>query len=88
MNRVENVRITAADILANSASGNPRWRLHVDGLGTFLTEPDGQIGYAIENFTKSTIADTFCIGDGVPPVTLLLNDASRVIGIEKDGTVL
>jgi len=37
-----------AERLNNSASGNPRWRLHTD-RGSFITSSDASCNYEVEN---------------------------------------
>lgn len=86
--RIDNVQIRAAERRRNSVNGNPTWALHTSE-GTFMTEKDASLGYGIENYTNSHHPDTFVIGDGVPPVTLIVTSkAARVCYIEKDGVVL
>jgi hypothetical protein len=88
--KIENVSITAANRLQNSASGNPRWRLHTS-IGEFFTETDASLGHAITNLQNAEHADTYAIGAGAAPVTLLVRDnglATKVYGIERDGVAL
>lgn len=85
-NRIDDIVINSAERVRNSGYGNPTWRL-TTSMGTFLTQKDGAIGYAIENFTNSRFPETFVIGNPAgPKVTLVLGGVgNRVVGIERDG---
>lgn len=43
-------RLTHVERLPASRLGNPRFRLTLDERETFLTQTDGAVGYAVDNF--------------------------------------
>lgn len=87
-NKIHDVTIHAAIRRNNSVNGNPTWSLETSA-GTFLTGTDAALGYSISNYTNSRHPDTFVIGDGVPPVTLVVTSRGRrVVYIERDGKVM
>lgn len=45
---METHKITQISRLRNSASGNPRWKIVLDGSIAVYTEPDSDLGYTID----------------------------------------
>jgi hypothetical protein len=55
------VTITAADRLASSVNGNPRFRLHLSNGETVQTSSDSSVAYDVENFIQRRARFTYTL---------------------------
>lgn len=69
------IRLTSLTRLRDSRAGSPRWQV-VTNAGTFVTEPDAQIGHDMGAFDPA-VHDT-----GSNMTALGLNAAGRVVSAE------
>ena len=67
---MERLQVARVERRQNTASGNPRWRVHLDDGRVLDTEPDAAIGHRIDTWFESG------------PVDVTLNDEGRVVGWE------
>lgn len=85
--RISGVVIFSAELLRNTPSGNPRYKLHTSE-GTFETEPDASLGWGIANYSNSA-AGPWVVGNPAgPEVALRVTRNNRVTYLEYDGQVL
>ena len=72
--------IVSVEHAATSRMGNPTYRIKLEDGREFLTETDGQIGYAAQNYAPRRHLD------GEPtPATLHLGARGRVWNITREG---
>ena len=69
------VRLTSITRLRDSRAGSPRWQV-VTNAGTFVTEPDAQVGHEMSAFDPA-VYDT-----GSNLTSLGLNAAGRVVAVQ------
>ncbi|HEX5522803.1 MAG TPA: hypothetical protein VFX53_05115 [Pedococcus sp.] len=81
---IDDVTVTAIQRSERlSTDGNPSFIITTD-KGTFRTQTDAAIGYAMGNYANRNLPD--CILDQT--VTLQCTGTGRVYGIKKDGKIL
>lgn len=68
--------IDYTDRQPNSASGNPRYRVHFNDGPSALTEPDASVNYDIPNLTNSQIRDQ------AEPVIVTFNSHHRIVRMQ------
>ena len=64
--------ITGLTRLGNTADGNPRWRVHLDNGGAFLTKPDANVAHMVANYGPGATDQL--------PVRLTLSDRGLIVG--------
>jgi hypothetical protein len=77
MRKTVYVKITQVERVGTSRNGNPTYRIYTTTGDTFLTETDGQIGYAATNYRPRR-------DEKFTPVKLTLIARNRVTDITRE----